>query len=376
MMAQRRLGIADIVVGQPIPWDVYDDARKLLLKKGQVVASERQVAMLVDQGLFVEAAPGPKEAPPKIVEASSVVRTLNAAEKRLERLLYNLPTETDVPTKIMDVAKSIFTSSAQNPDIALGCILLNQKSGNYAVRHCVDTAVLALIVARRMQKGVDELKALAAAALTMNVSILRQQDAFQTKTDALGEREHEVIKGHPEASVAMLKQAGVDNAEWLKYVLMHHEAMDGSGYPLGEKVGEIPQNVKILAMADHYCACVVQRKYRKSLLPHTALREILMPGGQPSDPLLAAYFIKEIGNYPPGTFVRLQTDEIGVVIHRGEHPSTPVVQALVNPRGVALSIPIRRDTAKPLFGVREAVVNDGKLLRFSLQQLWGTEAAL
>ncbi len=80
--------------------------------------------------------------------------------------------------------------------------------------------------------------------------------------------------------------------------------------------------------------------------------------------MLAAYFIKVIGNYPPGTFVRLQTEEVGVVIRRGESPTTPQVQALFNPRGAPLTIPVLRETSRPQLGIREAVHGDNKMLRF------------
>jgi HD-GYP domain-containing protein (c-di-GMP phosphodiesterase class II) len=379
LMSQRRLSMSDFVVGQALLWDVFDEHRKLLLRKGQVVASERQLASLVELGLFAEGEPGDhshKEAPQKRVDPPSVLRMLNSAQDRLGRLLYNLAGETDAPAKIMEVAKTIFIATSLSPDVALGCILLNQRSGSYAVRHCIDTAVVALSVARMMQKTNDELKAITAAALTMNVSILRQQDVWQDRTDPLGPREIEAIKKHPEESVALLKQVGVDNQDWLNFVLAHHENSEGTGYPLGAAVGEIAQDARILSFADHYCASINQRKYRRTLLPHAALRDVLLAGGKPHDPLLAACFIKEIGNFPPGTFVRLNTDELGVVIRKGESPATPLVQALINARGVALNIPIQRDTSKPLFGIREAIPNDGKMLRFSLQQLWGNEAAL
>jgi len=45
---------ADIVVGQPLPWAVYDASRNLLLNRGVVVNSEHQVEVLLEKGLFRE----------------------------------------------------------------------------------------------------------------------------------------------------------------------------------------------------------------------------------------------------------------------------------------------------------------------------------
>ena len=80
--------------------------------------------------------------------------------------------------------------------------------------------------------------------------------------------------------------------------------------------------------------------------------------------------------YPPGSYVRLQNGEIGVVTHKGKQPSAPVVHALLGPRGAPLSFPIQRDTSKTLFAIREALYPEQADVRFSMQQLWGKEARL
>lgn len=215
-----------------------------------------------------------------------------------------------------------------------------------------------------------------AAALTMNIAMLRQQDVLLTKQEPLSERETELIRSHPAQGVEVLKQVGIANPDWLSYILLHHENEDGSGYPLGKEVKEIPQNARILAYADRYSASISIRKYRKSLLPSAALRDVLITGGKPADPLLAAYFIKELGPTPPGSCVRLQNGEIGVVTRRGTAPATPVVHAFIGPRGAPLSFPIQRDTSKELYAIRETLASDQAMLPFSMQQLWGEEAAL
>jgi hypothetical protein len=72
----------------------------------------------------------------------------------------------------------------------------------------------------------------------------------------------------------------------------------------------------------------------------------------------------------------LQNGEIGVVTRRGAAPATPVVHAFIGPRGAPLSFPIQRDTSKELYAVREVLASDQAMLPFSMQQLWGEEAAL
>ena len=379
MADQRRISMADIVVGEPLRWDAYGTDGKLLLRKGYVVETEHQVEGLLERGLYVAANgldASHKQEPVKKIDIPSVLRLLNLANKRLEKLLYGLGTEADTQAKILEVVKAVTYATDLNRDIALGCIQLNQSTGNYSVRHCIDTAILCLLVMRAMHKPPEEITAVMAAALTMNIGMLRAQDQMEGKQEPLSAAELQLVKKHPLVGVELLRQAGVSNEDWLTYILQHHENANGSGYPDGKTLADISQNARILSLADHYCASVCNRKYRKVLAHAAALRDVFMSAGKADDPMLAAYFIKELGVYPPGTYLRLEDGEVGVVSGRGSAPATPIVHALLGPRGAPLSFPIRRDTAKPRHGVREVVARDQVTLRFSLHQLWGDEANL
>lgn len=382
-MDQKNLTVADFLIGHPLPWDVYTEGDKLLLRRGQIVQSEEQLKKLMERGLYINrsaeenaAAAKAHERPVhKKAETPSALHFINLANKRLERLLYNLVNEDGAQEKILEVVKALTHAVDINSDVALASVLLNQDAANYAVRHCVDTAIVALHVARAMKKTPTEIQAIMAAALTMNIGMLRQQDHLESKAEPLTEKENEVIRNHPQESLNLLRQAGIVNPEWLSYVLLHHENEDGTGYPLGTEIRDIPQNARIVAMADRYCAAVSHRKYRKTLMPNASLRDVLMAGGKASDPMLAAYFIKELGMYPPGAFVRLQSEEIAVVTQRATADTAAVVHAFIGPRNTALSIPLQRETAKKAFAIREAVSSDQITLRFSMHQLWGDVAA-
>lgn len=379
-MAQHRISLSDIQVGRPLPWNAYNARGQLLLKKGIIIESRSQVASLVEQGLFADSSASSSQeaeinaAPAR--EAPSALRMINLAEKRLERLLFGVGSEPDFPARLIEVATSVISATELNSDIALACIMLNQQAGDYPVRHCLDTAVVAILVAQSMSIAREKIVTLTAAALTMNVGMIRQQVQLQRKQEALSGEEIESIHRHPQEGVRMLEAAGVNDAGWLAYVMSHHESEDGRGYPAGLAGKDIPPGAKVLALADRYCACVSERKYRKSQLPSTTLREIFQERGKSVDPALAAYFIKVLGIYPPGTLVRLNNGEIGVVSKKGEGATTPIVHALVGPRGVSLSIPARRDTANEPFTIKEALRADQADIRFSMHQVWGNEASL
>ena len=378
-MNKRRISMHDMVLGEPLQWDVYDTAGHLLLSRGHVIDNNHLLESLVARGMFIDLPHKPTETPQaaaQVRELPSVLRFINLAHKRLEGLLFGLHAETDAQAKILEVAKTVIYATNLNPDIAIACILLNQSVSSYAGRHSMDTALVSLLVAQVMNKSPDEVRIIVAAALTMNIGMIRQHDHFQNKQEPLIAKEIEFIKKHPEEGVQLLKQAGIDHPDWLTYVLQHHENEDGSGYPHGLRGQEISQNAKIISLADRYCARITGRTYRQALLPPAALRGLFVEESKTIDTHLAPYFIHELGTYPPGTYVRLQNGEIGVATRKGKQASTPIVHALVGPRGVPLSFPIQRDSAKELFAIREAVYPEQADVRFSMQQLWGKEASL
>lgn len=306
-----------------------------------------------------------------------VPHLLSQACRRLERLLPKLADCEDHLQDLLGIAKTVVQAVETEPDIALACILLNQIPGSYALRHSVETATLVAHIARTLGRDGHETVTVTAAALTMNVGMLLYHDDFQSRHGSLTGEESAELRGHPQEGVAILRQAGVDDAEWLDCVLLHHERGDGSGYPFGRSADDIPQNAGLIGLADRYCAQVSARNYRKSILPDKALQVIFGANHQGIDPVLAECFIRELGSFPPGTYVLLDNGEIGVVTHRAAQGRAATVMALVAPNGVPLlPFPVPRTLVAGECAVRKALHEDEADIRFSMRQLWGEAANL
>lgn len=381
--AYRRINVDDIRLEVPLPWDVFDSQGVLLLHKGYVLSSQRQMEALIARGVFADFTGTESVEEPVVATSSlpkkekfSVLRVINEVNKSLETLLPNLPNEINAEAKILKLARMVEAAVESNSDIALACILLNQIHGIYPVRHCTDTAVVSILVARAMKKSTDEIMSITAAALTMNIGMLIYQEKLQQREGALSDAEFKAMRQHPENGVKALQQAGVKGHDWLAYVLHHHENEDGSGYPNGLSGADIPQNAKIIALADRYCARVSARNYRKSMLPNVALRDIFIDSGKSVDPMLGAYFIRELGLYPPGALVRLNSNEIGVVTEKGATATTPVVYVMMGAGGQLLASPAKRDTAAEGYAIKEALHEKKLTILLKMEQLWGKEAQL
>ena len=300
--------------------------------------------------------------------SNSVLRSLNLATSQLDGLLAGLSPYSDADRALRQMAHEVAAASTRSPDVAIAAVLLNQIAGRYAVRHCIDTAIVACVVARSMGKPEPEVLTIAAAALTMNVGMMRQIETFHSKSSALSGDERAIVQRHPTESAEQLRCAGVSDEDWLAGVLQHHENDDGSGYPDGLRKEEIVFHARLIGIADRYCACVSARNYRRSMLPPLALDKLCTDGGY--DVALIDQFCAQLGAYPPGTLVRLINGDIGVVVSRG----ALLVHALRGADGVPISRARRTD--EPGNAIETALHEDDARLRFRMNTVWGELAAL
>lgn len=94
-----------------------------------------------------------------------------------------------------------------------------------------------------------------------------------TKKGSLKREEWDEIKLHSEFGAAIISLKGYDD-EIVRYILHHHENMDGSGYHGGLKGVEIPIGSRIIRIADVYDALREKRPYKRSFSHSEAIEQM------------------------------------------------------------------------------------------------------
>lgn len=124
-------------------------------------------------------------------------------------------------------------------------------------------------------------------------------DAVLRKPGKLSTAEFEIMKTHPrrggEMIDIMLKDFALSSfaqAQILRNIaLYHHEAMDGSGYPMGLKGEAIPLEARISAVADVFDALTSERPYKEALANEAAFKILTDWAGTKLDPECVAALI-------------------------------------------------------------------------------------
>ena len=222
----------------------------------------------------------------------------------------------------------------------------------YSVLHAARCAVACDLTARELCLPEPDAASLVKAALTMNIAITELQGALalrplsQSKPSA---EEAAAIANHPTRAVAILRNGGVANTEWLQAVEQHHERTDGTGYPTGTR--EPSRLARVLRLVDNFFAKITARASRPALpLKQAAAQLCDDADGRP----IVEALIREFGLYPPGTFVRLANGDLGIVLRRGSRINTPLAVAVANRDGVRFPARVRRDTSDPRFAITTA----------------------
>jgi len=363
----RRILPGEINVGEPLPWPVYDIEKALLLQKGTVVRSEKQMNIIMENGVYrgmtedevVEEKKRDKEKP---IERCDIVpenpfELKRTCAENLKDLIDSLVSGNSVDAygKALGIAKAIKTSCEYNANATLAAIHLSDEF-SYGVLHPLHTATLSELLMRRLSFTDDQEKTVMAAALLMNVGMYKLQDVLFAQTDPLTEQQKKEIHMHPQQSVDILKAAGVKDAHLLKIILQHHERIDGAGYPDKLNGDSIHQGAKVVALADMYAAMITPRAYREPIMAHEALKKIFIDRGKSVDDHLTQLLIREVGIYPPGSFVKLANGDTAIVIKRavakkGNKSTSAIVSCLISPRGGLYENPLVRDTNIEMFRI-------------------------
>ncbi|HEV7394660.1 MAG TPA: HD domain-containing phosphohydrolase, partial [Burkholderiales bacterium] len=257
--------------------------------------------------IYAEVTPVEKE----VVIAREIYKS---CEEAITHALENLHAEGEIDSQKLTSAVASMTESIQrNPDAMMLLNTLRQK-GTYELGRAMDTSILMITFGRFLQFSKERLEVLGLAGMLLDVGKTKLPDSVLKKKDMLSPDEYELVKGHVQHSVELVRAAeglprGVEDI-----VALHHERHDGSGYPNGFLGENISIDGAVAALVDSFSALTSARPYAAQASPSNALSLMHKLRTTLFHEALVEQFIQCIGIYPVGSAVELNTGEVGIVI--------------------------------------------------------------
>lgn len=394
------LNIETIQLGQPLPFVLRGADGALLAQKGYVIRSRDELTRMVARGrqLCVDTDESGESHRAYLAQLQRLLNAdtslgeiaamqMTAAEEAAARnrgvrqlpdwpelqmqatQLLRSPAPADFGARFAALHEELAHHCEHQPDAALlGLVYLSAKETRmYSATHAMLVACVCMVVAREMLRWpTARVQQVGRAALSMNIAMTELQDQLALQTHPLTAHQIAEVEDHAARSEALLRQLGVADAAWLEAVRCHHHRTPG---PLAKK-SEAQQMARLIQRADIFGARMAPRASR-SPMPVTAAMQASYYDEEHRVDEAGAALVKTLGVYPPGAFVRLASQEVGVVVRRGATATTPRVAVVTNREGMPTGEPIPRDTALPPWKIGGAVAFKDVRVTLPLDRLMG-----
>lgn len=219
--------------------------------------------------------------------------------------------------RIIDLANSA-------PDGVIASVMLGPRTP-YTACHAIYCTLLGARLARPLHYSEEETQQLTRAMLGMNLGAWQLQNFLIHQKEPLSDQQRQEIQMHPLISSALMRHGGMQDARLHQLVLTHHEAKNGHGYPFGFIHQTLPALLPALQLVDRFVALLMPRRYRKGIETRTALATLYKQLPDETNQALVAVLIREIGIYPPGCFVKLESGQTTLVVETTSQANCPHV---------------------------------------------------
>jgi len=245
----------------------------------------------------------------------------------------------------MPLVEEISNSILRNPGALISLARL-KTADDYTYMHSVAVCALMIALARQLGLSDEETRDAGMAGLLHDLGKALIPIEILNKPGKLTDEEFAIVKTHPEKGHELLLTASGVSKITKDVCLHHHEKIDGSGYPKGLNGETMSLFAKMGAVCDVYDAITSNRPYKAGWDPAESIKRMAEWKGH-FDPGVFQAFVKSLGIYPTGSFVRLESGRLGVVIEQGEKSLlTPKVKVFFSSKAQAYIKPETIDLAR------------------------------
>jgi putative nucleotidyltransferase with HDIG domain len=203
-------------------------------------------------------------------EIGELAETFNHMTADLERFVFDLK-------RAAEENRTLFLSSIQ---MLAGAV---DEKDPYTRGHSDRVTRYSVLIAKELELPEEEVEKIRISAQLHDVGKIGIEDRILKKPGALTPEEYEIMKTHTTKGAAILRPVEMLK-EMIPGIELHHESLDGRGYPHGLKGDEIPLIPRIIMVADCFDAMTTNRPYQAAMDPEYVVRIITSLTNSKFDP--------------------------------------------------------------------------------------------
>ncbi len=215
--------------------------------------------------------------------------------------------------KMNSIVQTMVDNIIDNRDAILGLTSIKMYD-EYTFAHSVNTSIISVSLGTFLSFEKSQIAALGVAALMHDIGKVKVPHAVINKPGKLTDEEWEMVKRHPVEGALMLSEIPSVSKLTMVAAFEHHQH---GGYPKIDGALTLHPFSQIVSLADAYEALTAARVYYNSqMAPDSAIRILLAKRGTTFNSTLVKAFVNMIGIFPIGTLLKVDTGEIGLVLHQ------------------------------------------------------------
>lgn len=240
---------------------------------------------------------------------------------------------------VKEIVGDMVNIISKEKSVILGLTIIKSYD-NYLYNHSINVGILSLSLAEYMDIKGDALYNIGISGILHDIGKINTSEDIIKKAGPLTEEEWEVVRKHPILGAKIIEEMDRSRKESLEIVLEHHIKYDRGGYPRIDRYRELKPGSMIVSIADCYDAMTTLRSYQRAFTSREAIEIMLSQSGKDFHPDYLKSFINLIGIYPPGTAVRLNNNNIGIVWKpNSKEPAYPIIKIIIDGDGNKLQKP-------------------------------------
>lgn len=200
---------------------------------------------------------------------------------------------------------------------------------DYLYHHCIATGIIASVMAKKLgfERGITV--QLAIAGVLADSGMARISNRIREKKTTLTKEEFDEVKKHTYHSFMLVKNLPALKEVMKEAIYQHHERLDGSGYPNGDRIGSISNFAQIISVADVFHAMTSERLYRTTQSPFKVIEMIKEEEFGKFDIKVVQALVDIVVDLPIGTKIELSNFELGEVMFINKYsPTRPLVKLI------------------------------------------------